>query len=573
MASEAASPPGSAPLRIHRYFVRVGARTVHYRRAGSGPPVVLVHGSPANSAVVEPEMRRLAGAYTCFAFDTPGFGDSDGLAELTEGIGSLADALAETLRAMNFPSCPVFGTHTGAAIALELARRHPQSVTGAVLDGVPMYTAEEQVSLFSGYFEPLVVDDLGSQFARTWTRFRDLFIWFPWTTKTPATLNETDRPTAELLQLWVSMFYRSARSYGRPYKAAIAYGSQAREAIESLRAPAVFMANDRDMLYPHLERIPPLREGQSICRVTRAQHGAAITTALARFASSGAPPADVPLRFTAGESTRQYVDQPHAQVLVRLRGSVVPGEHPTVVLLHDAPGSGRVLESVMAALPATVNVVAPDLPGCGESEGFQTSQPAMAEFAQVVLDVLDRLGLKQAALYGRGFGASVAAELGALAPERVSALIVHGACLPGQELRERMQREYAPRIRVEDDGAHWYRTWLMLRDALVYFPWFDGRREALRRVDASFDAQRLHDLTFDVLKQPYTWHQLIEACLRHDLAARLRGRRPPTLVLEDPSQPFAAFDATLRGICPQAKTRVVTDDLAVAAQIAGHLGV
>ncbi len=35
---------------ITRHFMTVGTRQVHYRRAGSGPPVVLLHPSPNSGA-------------------------------------------------------------------------------------------------------------------------------------------------------------------------------------------------------------------------------------------------------------------------------------------------------------------------------------------------------------------------------------------------------------------------------------------------------------------------------------------------------------------------------------------
>lgn len=41
-------------MRIFRHFIRVGNRRVHYRRAGSGPSLLMVHQSPRSSAEYEP---------------------------------------------------------------------------------------------------------------------------------------------------------------------------------------------------------------------------------------------------------------------------------------------------------------------------------------------------------------------------------------------------------------------------------------------------------------------------------------------------------------------------------------
>ena len=66
--------------KITRHFVTVGSRQVHYRRAGSGPPVVLLHPSPNSSASMAPFMRALAPNFTAIALDTPSYGLSDPLA-------------------------------------------------------------------------------------------------------------------------------------------------------------------------------------------------------------------------------------------------------------------------------------------------------------------------------------------------------------------------------------------------------------------------------------------------------------------------------------------------------------
>ena len=63
-------------MTITRHFIRVGNRRVHYRKAGSGPTLLMVHQSPRSSAEYEPLMEKWAQHFTCIAPDTPGFGQS-----------------------------------------------------------------------------------------------------------------------------------------------------------------------------------------------------------------------------------------------------------------------------------------------------------------------------------------------------------------------------------------------------------------------------------------------------------------------------------------------------------------
>ena len=79
------------------------------------------------------------------------------------------------------------------------------------------------------------------------------------------------------------------------------------------------------------------------------------------------------------------------------------------------------------------NVLALDLPGHGRSEGPQlTSIPEMARW---VLRVMDEAGISDAALVGHSMGASIALEVAAAAPERITrlALLGAGAAMPVNE--------------------------------------------------------------------------------------------------------------------------------------------
>lgn len=91
---------------------------------------------------------------TCFAFDTPGFRLSDPLPQSEMTVADLADATLAAMDALGLPPLPVFGAHSGAAIALERGYRHPGRVTGLMLNGVPIFTREEVAPMRDTYFAP-----------------------------------------------------------------------------------------------------------------------------------------------------------------------------------------------------------------------------------------------------------------------------------------------------------------------------------------------------------------------------------------------------------------------------------
>ena len=124
--------------------VLVGRRTVGYRRFGEGPPVVLLHASPRSSAAVLPLGLRLASRFTVFAFDTPGYGWSDPLPFERPDAEDYATALIEAFDSLGLGCVPIYGSHTGAAIAVAAGVLYPQRVACVALDGYSCFTAAEQ---------------------------------------------------------------------------------------------------------------------------------------------------------------------------------------------------------------------------------------------------------------------------------------------------------------------------------------------------------------------------------------------------------------------------------------------
>jgi pimeloyl-ACP methyl ester carboxylesterase len=494
---------------VKRGFLDVGGRAVHYRRAGSGPPLVMLHGSPGDSQMLLGEIAACAKRFTVFALDTAGFGYSDALAGEVLTVPDLARATAEAMRALGLAPCPVYGTHTGAAIAIELGVGWPELVTGLVLEGLPAFTEDEIAALFRNYFASMVPDALGGHLVSTWMRFRDQFTWFPWPSRDVRRLNALDRPEAEAIDLWVSMFYRSCKTYQPAYRAACHYGQAAVRAAAALAVPAVYMATAEDMLFPHLERLPPCKPGQRVERLGTepAARIAAIERFCAAFAGQGAAPAH--RQRAAGG--RLFVDGPDGQIFVRRYGDAGA---PALVLLHDAPGTGLALDGLARGLAATHQVMVPDLPGAGLSEA--PAGDILVAAAETMLTVADALGVERFRVAAAGTGAAVAAALAARAGARVSEYsIAHGAPVDPARI--------APEISLSPTGAHWVQAWLMLRDGQIYAPWYDGRIAAQRATQGNFDAGWLHDQTVALMEGRATYHLLPRAAAAYPAAESLKA--------------------------------------------------
>ena len=111
--------------------IRVAGVEVAYDRAGSGPPLVLVHGAAGDAREWRAQMAGLSEDFTVIAWDEPGAGrSSDVPADF--GLTGYATALAALVETLGAPA-HVCGLSWGGTVALELYRRWPQAVATLVL--------------------------------------------------------------------------------------------------------------------------------------------------------------------------------------------------------------------------------------------------------------------------------------------------------------------------------------------------------------------------------------------------------------------------------------------------------
>ncbi|MCS7003077.1 MAG: alpha/beta hydrolase [Dehalococcoidia bacterium] len=145
-------------MPIRRGFVALSTGQAHYRAAGTGAPVILLHQSPSSSAMFAPLLPLLATERLAIAIDTPGYGESS-LPRYPTSIAQYADAIVEAIRALGFATAPVHGYHTGAAIAIEAAARRPDVISAVSLGGVPLFDEAERAARLASLANPPFLPD------------------------------------------------------------------------------------------------------------------------------------------------------------------------------------------------------------------------------------------------------------------------------------------------------------------------------------------------------------------------------------------------------------------------------
>lgn len=421
------------------HFLEVQGRLVHYACGGTGPAAAMLHGSPQSFRALLPLARRLASDFTVFAFDTPGYGASEPLPN-GSGISAFGDALAAALQALGLGPVPVYGTHTGASIALEAANRHPDIVSRAVLDGFALFTPAERDDLLSRHLPPLQTLWDGSHMAALWARVRDQGVFFPWYCHADAARHSGNPGTPATQHQAVLDLLHAGTSYASAYGASIAHDHAALcVAPDRIR----LFCRTTDVLIAHLQRLPPgFPPGNA--RAIGPWDDEAIVAALAEAPSCTAPPPQEPTR-------RRYSGGLHVRTL---------GRGPRLVLLHDLPGSSRTALTLAEALAATHEVVVPDLPGCGLSPPMNR-QDEPERVASLVAAAVRQAG----AVVGVGVGALLAPAVA----RQLQASRVALVDPPEGVLADAYSVDVTPRW----DGSHLLAAWFRQQDALLFRPWSD----------------------------------------------------------------------------------------------------
>ena len=115
-----------------------GIGATNYLEAGSGDPVVFIHGSgPGVTAYANWRLSLplLADRFHCYALDMAGFGFTERPAGITYGLQVWVDQVLGFLDALGLERVSLVGNSFGGAIALRFAVEHPDRLDKLVLMG------------------------------------------------------------------------------------------------------------------------------------------------------------------------------------------------------------------------------------------------------------------------------------------------------------------------------------------------------------------------------------------------------------------------------------------------------
>ena len=267
------SPATKMPARLEGTglrceYLQTTMGSVHMRRAGSGGRTLLMfHSAPGSAEPLEGLIQGLAQGREVIVCDYLGNGDSDkAKGDIT--IAVLAQHAHAIVDALDLEVVDLFGTHTGAMVAIEFSILWPERIGRMVLEAPVLLDPAFSAEILDNYLPPLVPDRWGTHLLRAWNMRRDMFLFWPWYRQTRQAVRSLGMPALQTLHDWTVGFLQSGCTYHLSYSAAFAYNTQAR--LPLITRPAMICAGPTDMLIEGLELAKALAPAGTVVTATPA---------------------------------------------------------------------------------------------------------------------------------------------------------------------------------------------------------------------------------------------------------------------------------------------------------------
>lgn len=519
-----------------RQFVRIGNRHVHYRHAGSGPALLLLHQSPQNSRMWLSMIGRFADRYTVIAPDTPGFGHSDPLSG-EPAIDDFARATLEFADALGLGKFALFGMHTGGLIGMHTAWIAPERISALVIDGYALFNDAERARYTGRYLPPFEPTWDGGHLRWLWSRMREQLYFFPWCDPSeecaillpPYTPEGTHAAAMDILDV--------GDNYRIGYGAAFRYTE--RQRVAALRCPAWLVYRTSDVLLPHRERLPPLP-----ANVTSVVEENDVEGLHARMDAILAQTTD-PLGPAAARLAPQPLPGWYRQIVATGVGEVavwvLRGDAPGAVLHVHAPGEHPLQPGDVAADGRLQLLV--ELPGHGASSEVTAPLDA-GTMLHALVDVVAALagdgGLEIQAHDGAGaYVPALVARLGG----RVEGVVLHRPwLLDASECATFLAQ--LPDPAIHRAGGHMAEAWQWERERHLLWPWLPPGVAARRRV-AGPDTARVHANVVELLRIGAQLPVLFGGVAVPDLAAAIAALPVPVRIVCGPRDDYDGRAAAL----------------------------
>jgi pimeloyl-ACP methyl ester carboxylesterase len=215
-------------------LTKIDGVTIHYETAGTGFPLVLLHGIGSNSRSWRRQLLALSADFRVIAWDAPGYGQS------SDPIGKpsmtfYADCLRSFLDALDLRHIFLLGHSTGGVIAQEFYRANAPYVRSLLLADTRKHGSKSQLEQRLQMIRTLSPAELAAQ-------------------RAPKLLTAS---APEPLVREVRSIMSEVRPAGYEFAAIAMAEADTREVLRNLRVPTLLIWGGQDEITPLWDEVPP----------------------------------------------------------------------------------------------------------------------------------------------------------------------------------------------------------------------------------------------------------------------------------------------------------------------------
>jgi len=133
---------------------------VKFRKQGTGPAVLLLHGLPTSGRLWDEVVPLLQARYTCIVVDLPGFGESPLRADGSLSAIDYAEDVESLRQQLALSSWHIVGHDAGSPLAVQYAAKYGEHVGKLVLCSAPLFPEFRPPSFIRPLRIPVVGDIL-----------------------------------------------------------------------------------------------------------------------------------------------------------------------------------------------------------------------------------------------------------------------------------------------------------------------------------------------------------------------------------------------------------------------------
>jgi pimeloyl-ACP methyl ester carboxylesterase len=198
-------------------------------------------------------MPALAHHGAVLAIDTPGYGASDALPHVPSSLADYVPPLHALLQHIAGPRYVIYGSATGAQLAIAYALRQPQAVAHVVLDNAAHFEDGERQHMLAHYFPDLTPQADGSHWHTAWRMARQMALYFPWFEDNEAHRVSAREPSAAEIHTATLELLNAGPHYAAAYRAAFEH--ERAEHVQALTVPTTVLRWQGSILLKHIDRL------------------------------------------------------------------------------------------------------------------------------------------------------------------------------------------------------------------------------------------------------------------------------------------------------------------------------